>query len=58
MDTGDRASRATEEETVIEGIMGGGAMMGGMGWDDLLIGLLVVLSVAALVKYLFFGTRP
>jgi hypothetical protein len=34
-----------------------GAMMWGMGLIGILVLLLLVLSVAALVKYLFFGQR-
>jgi hypothetical protein len=36
---------------------GGGSMMWGMGWGGLLAVVLVVLSVAALSKYLFFSNR-
>lgn len=34
---------------------GGGSMMWGMGWGGLLAVVLVVLSVAALARYLFFS---
>lgn len=37
--------------------MNGGSMMLGMGLGGLLILVLVVLGVAALVKYLFFNRR-
>lgn len=36
---------------------GGSAWMGGMGWGGLLGFVLVVLAVAALIKYLFFNTK-
>ena len=36
---------------------GGGSMMWGMGWGGLLVVALVVLGVAALVKYLIVNTR-
>ena len=35
----------------------GGAWMGGMGWGGLLGATLLVLAVAALIKYLFFNTK-
>ena len=36
---------------------GGGAMIGGMGWGGLLVAVLLILGVAALVKYLLFNTK-
>ena len=36
---------------------GGGAMIGGMGWGGLLGAVLLILGVAALIKYLFFNTK-
>ena len=36
---------------------GGGAMIGGMGWGGLLAAVLLILGVAALIKYLFFNTK-
>lgn len=36
---------------------GGGAMMGGMGLGALLGAFLLLLGVAALIKYLFFNTK-
>ncbi len=36
---------------------GGGSMMWGMGWGELLAGVLVILSITALTKYLFFDNR-
>jgi hypothetical protein len=36
---------------------GSGAMMGGMGWGGLLGAVLLLLAVAALIKYLFFNTK-
>lgn len=36
---------------------GSGTMMGGMGWGGLLVVALLVLGVAALIKYLFFNTK-
>lgn len=42
---------------MMDGMMGGGAMMWGMGLVWLLVIVLLVLGVAALVKYLFFGDR-
>lgn len=39
------------------GMMGGG-MMWGMGLFGLAVSVLLVLAVAALVKYLFFDGRP
>ena len=36
---------------------GGGAMMCGMGWGGLLVAVLLILGVAALIKYLFFNTK-
>jgi hypothetical protein len=42
----------------MNGIMnGGGAMMGGMGLGGLLGVILLLLAVAALIKYLFFNTK-
>jgi len=38
-------------------IMGGGAMMWGMGLLWLLLLVLLVLGIAALIKYLFGGSR-
>lgn len=45
------------EELMMNGTMNGGSTMWGMGLGGLLILVLVVLSVAALVKYLFFNKR-
>jgi len=42
---------------MMNGMMNGGSMMWGMGLGGLLILVLVVLSVVALVKYLFFNKR-
>ena len=42
---------------MMNGTIGGGSMMWGMGWGGLLVVALVVLGVAALVKYLFFNKR-
>ena len=36
---------------------GGGAMIGGMGWGGLLGAVLLLLAVAALIKYLIFNTK-
>ena len=36
---------------------GSGAMIGGMGWGGLLGVALLVLGVAALIKYLFFSSK-
>ena len=36
---------------------GGGAMIGGMEWGGLLVAVLLILGVAALIKYLFFNTK-
>ena len=36
---------------------GTGIMMGGMGWGGLLGAVLLLLGVAALIKYLFFNTK-
>ena len=36
---------------------GGGAMIGGMGWGGLLVGVLLILGVAALIKYLIYNTK-
>ena len=36
---------------------GGGAMIGGMGCGGLLGAVLLLLAVAALIKYLFFNTK-
>lgn len=42
----------------MNGMMDGtGSIMWGMGWSGLAIVVLVVLGVAALVKYLFFNGR-
>jgi len=38
----------------IQQMMDGGGMMWGMGLGGLLVLILVVLAIAALVKYLFF----
>lgn len=32
----------------------GGPYMHGMGWVGILVGILLILAIAALVKYLFF----
>lgn len=42
---------------MMNGTIGSGTMMWGMGWGGLLVVALVVLGVAALVKYLFFNKR-
>ena len=44
---------------MMHGMMGGGipAMMWGMGLVWLLVVVVLVLGIAALVKYLFFGGR-
>lgn len=42
---------------MMDGMMGGGWMMLGMGVLWLLVVVLLVLGVAALAKYLFFGGR-
>lgn len=42
---------------MMDGMMGGGWMMLGMGIVWLLVVVLLVLGVAALAKYLFFGGR-
>lgn len=34
-----------------------GSMIGGMGWIGLLILVLLLLGIAALVKYLFFSRK-
>lgn len=47
----------TDEETMMNGTMDGGAVMWGMGWWGLLALVLVVLGGAALAKYLFFDKR-
>ena len=39
---------------MMDGMMGGGAMMWGMGLMWLLVIVVLVLGLAALVKYLFF----
>jgi hypothetical protein len=39
------------------GMMGGGPMMWGMGLIWLLVIVLLVLGVAALIKYLFFNKK-
>ena len=36
---------------------GGGAWMGGMGWGVFLGVALMVLAVAALIKYVFFNNK-
>ena len=36
---------------------GSGTMMGGMGWGGFLGVALLVLGVAALIKYLFFSSK-
>ena len=36
---------------------GSGAMIGGMGWGGALGVILLLLGVAALIKYLFFNTK-
>jgi hypothetical protein len=42
----------------MNGMMNGaGAWMGGMGWGGWLGVVLLVLAVAALIKYLFFNTK-
>lgn len=43
---------------MMDGMMGGGAMMWGMGLLWLLVIVVVVLGLAALVKYLFFDRKP
>lgn len=42
---------------MMNGMMDGGSMMWGMGLIWLLVILVLVLGVAALVKYLFFDKR-
>jgi len=42
---------------MMDGMVGGGWMMLGMGGLWLLVVVLLVLGVAALAKYLFFGGR-
>lgn len=42
---------------MMNGMMDGGLMMWGVGLIWLLVVLLLVLGVAALVKYLFFNNR-
>lgn len=42
----------------MNGMMDGGSMIWGMGFEGLLVFVLVVLAVAALVKNLFFNKRP
>lgn len=42
---------------MMDGMMGSGWTMGGMGLGGLLILVLVVLGIGALVKYLFFDKR-
>lgn len=41
----------------MDGMMGGPLMMWGMGFAWLLLILVLVLGVAALVKYIFFDRR-
>ena len=42
----------------MNGVMNGnGAMIGGMGWGGLLGVVLLILALAALIKYLFFNTK-
>ncbi len=43
---------------MMDGMMGGGAMMWGMGLIWLLVIVVLVLGLAALVKYLFFDRKP
>jgi hypothetical protein len=43
-------------DAMMDQMMGGG-MMWGMGLIGLLLVLVLVLAVAALIKYLFFGKR-
>ena len=43
---------------MMDGMMGGGAMMWGMGLIWLLVIVVLVLGLAALVKYLFFDREP
>jgi hypothetical protein len=43
----------------MNGVMNSGSsMMGGMGWGGFLVVTLPILGVAALIKYLFFNTKP
>lgn len=42
---------------MMTGADGGASMMWGMGWSGLLIVVLVVLGIAALVKYLLFNDK-
>lgn len=46
-----------EVRVVMDGMMNGGGMMWGMGLVWLLGVVVLVLGVAALVKYLFFNSR-
>jgi len=43
---------------MMDGMMGGGAMMWGMGLIWLLVIVVLVLGLAALVKCLFFDRKP
>ena len=43
---------------MMDGMMGGGAMMWGMGLIWLLVIVVLVVGLAALVKYLFFDRKP
>ena len=42
---------------MMDGMMNGGSMMWGMGLVWLLVIVLLVLALAALVKYLFFNKK-
>ena len=53
----DWRSSIYREMMMNEVMNGGGSMMWGMGWGGLLAGVLVILSIAALTKYLFFDNR-
>lgn len=43
---------------MMDGMMSGGGMMWGMGLIWLLVIVVLVLGLAALIKYLFFDRKP